>query len=1834
MKDPLFERLSTDFQRERIIAWLEEYVSTLSHWTGTIVAPTLDPQARAQASAKGIFGPNFDIDKELKDELAERNRRTLLWVLVYHLQKVSTTDLFKKIRDYLYSIDPQLDHASLGDSVKWSSITAFILTLAADGDTVSDLITYACCLHRGAGSHLHDWLRSIVATKSRLAKVKVEFPPSVWSTRAWTCMTNYERALLVKDKSPAENLKTLSKHYSRSSLRPYPAAEASKTRPLIPYLGYRPAKSHLKNSKEEPNRKGGRRENSRNDNNKYNNKKKTSTDGRSSDPCTWCGLKGHAEAACRKKESGLSKSEAKAAVKENQEWKKRSNSNTDSASRKAKCHICGSTNHLRAKCPKKKADQGFAVETEQREATEPESLRDEEYWCMEECLMQEGARLDCLRARIQVYPRAGDSRSVTAAVDSFSSRTFCLKSLAITYQDLPPKLKQRYSWTLKSKETAVRTCGNTIKFKDHGFICIQKLSKKLVLPVIITTSEYLPLGCGALLGMDAIVKHEIDLSAMVFSRGHIPPDIQWRTEAEVSSIEEASKDTGAPAQIQNLHAGFPRNLDDYGDEEVWISEVDMASYLRRQPDGDFKDHAYSVDDILVNPDLPESTLVEVRRLLHQYSKVFHKSKGLPPPMKAEPMRIILREGFQRQRCATPRWTPAKRRFLTLFGQNGLASGRLEASNGTWSSRIHTVKKKSKTNNQKDWTPRVCGDYVRVNEQTVKETTPVVRVDDNVRKHDENSLFIVTDMASGYEQCELAKPSRHIAALLTPIGVLQPKRVTFGLVNAATHLQKSLLPMINSLPDFLQRVLGWQVDDFIIAPPHTELIRFLKIFLDGCEKHGVSLSIPKTKIGFPWAKAVGHCLSQGRFWIHDDNLAPIRKFSGHFRELSELRSFLGSLIFCKDHIRDFAVISKPLHNQTRKGRFDASVFREPKHPPIARSQEREAFLRVKAAALDQYPLYCPVYEWPFHLDVDASDQGIGWCLYQVHPKDVLPDEEWHRLPPSKKRVLRLGSKGFSPFLSKMPIYYKEAWGLVVGLHANRHFFFFSSLEVVVHSDHQPLRWIKHSPKGVVSSWLLVFLADVRFRVVYLLGVKNVIADPMSRPPLVSPNLLSAVGLDRAVMRLIRLVPEIVSDKLWLYSYREPDTVARLIRETRKSVSPAIVVAAPKSAPNSLAAIIIPKPSLAPVVTAELFLSSRSFAVLIPMDLVPFVPSVSKSRSAHLKECITEARKIVFLDSGFVWVIRGFPGVHEVFPAEQTSAVGASPLDSWIEEQREYADEFAQHFSKSIAKRSSGLLVAIEDGKPTRVLVPPSQREPLTIQTHERLNHAGPRRTFNRICERYLWYNMYKDITDFLLACQACSLIHSKVIASHRLYNPFSASLPFRCYAMDWVVMPKAKDGSTQIFVAIDLASRRAIFEPQPDRSARSACTAILKRIVYPRGSIAAMWSDSDQSFLSRLQSLLFRSLGTKHTVTNRYPKGNSMVERVMPFLGDFFRLLPPSLRPLWPQQLPKLEFAAASVSNETTGVSPFKFESGLDPLMPFDAATVEVPADPTELLSGKLSVGAFSAIGKQISAFRELAVQRAGAVTNARAERLNGSGHRLPPISVADPVVVYMPAKGEPGWRPKHCLQWKAAFVIEKESNAWYSTQEQGTSRIFRRHRSLISIDHSRQPLTFRSSDALKRSIRRLPRISCPTLSSPAMKADVSAEPDSVEDSLVRPAFHSRYTAGSARLDDMLLVRDDDVSTLIFPVRVTGFADDGVVVHYWGTTDASPDATFRPCWIERGKTAIGEKARSRSVHSPKWSGVVPDDPDLILMKVKMSPGSPIPKRARAYLVSIGFDHATL
>lgn len=155
-------------------------------------------------------------------------------------------------------------------------------------------------------------------------------------------------------------------------------------------------------------------------------------------------------------------------------------------------------------------------------------------------------------------------------------------------------------------------------------------------------------------------------------------------------------------------------------------------------------------------------------------------------------RIITKEQpvFSRPRRLNPEMlSVAKTEF-----ENMLKLGICQPSSSPWASPLHMAKKK---NGQ--WRP--CGDYRRLNAQTIHDQYPVPHIQDFTQTLSGTTLFTVLDLTRAYNQIPIHPDDREKTAIITPFGLFEFNVMTFGLRNAAQTFQRYMNNIFGDL-DFV------------------------------------------------------------------------------------------------------------------------------------------------------------------------------------------------------------------------------------------------------------------------------------------------------------------------------------------------------------------------------------------------------------------------------------------------------------------------------------------------------------------------------------------------------------------------------------------------------------------------------------------------------------------------------------------------------------------------------------------------------------------------------------------------------------------------------------------------------------------------------------------------------------------------------------------------------------------------------------------------------------------------------------------------------------------------
>ena len=115
----------------------------------------------------------------------------------------------------------------------------------------------------------------------------------------------------------------------------------------------------------------------------------------------------------------------------------------------------------------------------------------------------------------------------------------------------------------------------------------------------------------------------------------------------------------------------------------------------------------------------------------------------------------------------------------------------------------------------------------------------------------------------------------------------------------------------------------------------------------------------------------------------------------------------------------------------------------------------------------------------------------------------------------------GNNGLAGTFDTKPPYHKEAKACMNAMGLIQPFASGSPFRVQVFTDHSPLTWIKHtSGKCPVSQFLVDKLSSMDFLMNYIKGPDNIVADAISRFPMLGPRVLKRQGTKVAFEILLR------------------------------------------------------------------------------------------------------------------------------------------------------------------------------------------------------------------------------------------------------------------------------------------------------------------------------------------------------------------------------------------------------------------------------------------------------------------------------------------------------------------------------------------------------------------------------------------------------------------------------------------------------------------------------------------------------------------------------------------
>jgi transposase InsO family protein len=405
-------------------------------------------------------------------------------------------------------------------------------------------------------------------------------------------------------------------------------------------------------------------------------------------------------------------------------------------------------------------------------------------------------------------------------------------------------------------------------------------------------------------------------------------------------------------------------------------------------------------------------------------------------------------------------------------QKLLERGQIEESTSPWSSPIVLVKKKDKT-------MRFCIDYRRLNAVTIKDAFPLPRIDEIFDQLTDAKYYTKFDFKSGYFQVPLSKEDRPKTAFSTRDNHYQFTVLPQGITNGPATFQRVINHILG--PARWKYALAYIDDVIIYSNTFEEHLSHLNDVCQILKDARFRLNPEKCEIARTQTDYLGHRIQNGEIRPSPTNIHGLL----HTKipeTADEACKFVKAAEYYRKFIPNFSQIAEPLRKFVPTTRTEQKKGQKMK---ITLSiEEIQAFEKLKQFLTTDLVLRLPNNRFPFKVQTDASDEGIGAVLLQIYPEGNRPVAYI-----SKK--FTLAQRRWSPME-------QECYAFICAL--DKWHNYLSGTKFTWETDHKALTQLnkKAQINKRCERWRLKIL-EYDFDVKYIPGLQNSMPDYLSRSP---------------------------------------------------------------------------------------------------------------------------------------------------------------------------------------------------------------------------------------------------------------------------------------------------------------------------------------------------------------------------------------------------------------------------------------------------------------------------------------------------------------------------------------------------------------------------------------------------------------------------------------------------------------------------------------------------------------------------------------------------------------
>ena len=231
----------------------------------------------------------------------------------------------------------------------------------------------------------------------------------------------------------------------------------------------------------------------------------------------------------------------------------------------------------------------------------------------------------------------------------------------------------------------------------------------------------------------------------------------------------------------------------------------------------------------------------------------------------------------------------------------LSKGLVRPSASPWGSPIIFVDKR-------DGTTRLCVDYRKLNDVTIKNKYPLPKIEDLFDQMNGARVFSKIDLRTGYHQLKIRETDIPKTAFTTRYGLFEYTVMSFGLTNAPAYFMN----LMNKIfMEYLDKFVVVFLDDILIySKTEEEHAEHLRLVLETLQEHQLYAKLSKCEFWLSEVAFLGHIVSSGGISVDPEKIRAILDWLSP-TSVTEIRSFLGLAGYYRKFVEGFSTMPKPM-----------------------------------------------------------------------------------------------------------------------------------------------------------------------------------------------------------------------------------------------------------------------------------------------------------------------------------------------------------------------------------------------------------------------------------------------------------------------------------------------------------------------------------------------------------------------------------------------------------------------------------------------------------------------------------------------------------------------------------------------------------------------------------------------------------------------------------------------------------------------------------------------------------------------------------------------------------